>query len=50
MLLTSFFAVAMHRHNVIEAVYIAAIAAQRWQAAGPQFLTIRPPSTFQWLL
>ena len=50
MLLTSFFAVAMYRHNVLENAAIAAVAARRWQVAGPKFPTIRPPSTFQWLL
>ena len=50
MLLTSFFDMAMYHHNVLENAAITAIAAQRWQAAGPKFPTIRPPSTFQWLL
>ena len=50
MLLTSFFIVAMYRHNVLEAASIAAIATRRWQAAGSTFPMIRPPSTFQRLL
>ena len=50
MLLTSFFAVAMCRHKVLENAAITAVAARRWQAAGPQFPTMHPPSTFQWLL
>ena len=50
MLLTTFFTVAMYRQNALENAAIAATAAQRWQAAGPKFPTIRPPSTFQWLL
>ena len=50
MLLTSFFAVAMYRHNVLENAAIAAIAAQRWQAAVPKFPTIHLPSELQWLL
>ena len=49
MLLTSFFGVVMHRHNVIrhtviKAVSIAATVARRRQ------LAILAPSTFQWLL
>ena len=50
MLLTSFFAVAMCRHNVLENAAITAVTARRWQAAGPKFPTIHPPSTCQWLL
>ena len=50
MLPTSFFVVAMYRHNVLEAASIAVIASQRWQAVGPKFPTFCPPSIFQWLL
>ena len=49
-LLASFFSVVMYRYNVLAAASIAAIAAQRWQAAGPKFPTIHPPRIFQWLL
>ena len=50
MMLTLFFIVPMYHHNVLENAAIAAVATQRQQAAGPKFPTIRPPSTFQWLL
>ena len=50
MLLTLFFTTTMYRHTVLEAASIGDITAWRWQAAGPKFPTICPPSTFQWIL
>ena len=50
MLLTSFFAVAIYHHTVLDNAAIAAVAARRWQAVGPKFSTIYLSSTFQWSL
>ena len=46
MLFTSSFAMAMYRHNVLDAASIAAIVAQIWKVAGPKFPTICLSSTF----